>query len=293
MCPLSSPLSIPTLLNSSMPARSASMPPHRLAGFIARRFAASMPRPVVEATASAAACTSADHAALVEQPVTLAISLSPAALHDIDEGVREYLSKYILKYVELSQQTGGDAPSASAVTEGGVVLCYHSLKLRSSLGVIRNDSPHIHVKVSLRLILFAPRKGNRLVGVVTRLGQDHVALLVHGQFNASIRLGDLAPEVRRGAELALGAEIAFVVSKCVVADGLLSLLGELCEITQASAPSATLALSGSKRATGGGAAAGGAGTQAKSGGSAKKARRSQGGGVGGGGCTPRAVATGA
>ena len=41
-----------------------------------------------------------------------------------------YLHLYFYnRYVELSQQTGGDAPSASAVTEGGVVLCYHSLKV--------------------------------------------------------------------------------------------------------------------------------------------------------------------
>lgn len=62
------------------------------------------------------------------------------------------------------------------------------------------------------------------VGVVTRLASDHVALLVHGAFNASIR----TPQDHHSSAasgFAIGERVGFVVQSITVADGLLSMLG--------------------------------------------------------------------
>ena len=130
------------------------------------------------------------------------LQIAPAYLGDVDLGIREQLNASLLKHV-------------SALN--GAVLAYDSLKLLDGLGCIRNDLPHIHLPVSLRILVFAPRVGDVLSGVVGRQGIDHTVLLVHGMFSATVVSNKKRVE---------GKLMCFVVRECNVADGRLSLVGE-------------------------------------------------------------------
>ena len=134
------------------------------------------------------------------------------------------------------------------------MLGYTNLKMLSSEGVISQDAAPIHVPVSLRALLFAPAVGQRLgemaaarhlrarphprvarrilherslasrtAGVLTKVGSDYLALLIHGTFNASIA----RPSGWSAGDLQLGREISFVVRSLSVADGLLSIMGDV------------------------------------------------------------------
>ena len=59
--------------------------------------------------------------------------------------------------------------------------------------------------------------------MLTKVGSDYLALLIHGTFNASIA----RPSGWSAGELQLGREISFVVRSLSVADGLLSILGDV------------------------------------------------------------------
>ena len=59
--------------------------------------------------------------------------------------------------------------------------------------------------------------------MLTKVGSDYLALLIHGTFNASIA----RPSGWSAGELQLGREISFVVRSLSVADGLLSMLGDV------------------------------------------------------------------
>ena len=102
------------------------------------------------------------------------LQIAPAYLGDVDLGIREQLNASLLRHV-------------SALN--GAVLAYDSLKLLDGLGCIRNDLPHIHLPVSLRILVFAPRVGDVLSGVVGRQGIDHTVLLVHGMFRFGLGFG--------------------------------------------------------------------------------------------------------
>ena len=130
------------------------------------------------------------------------LELSPAYLGDVDLGIREQLNASLLQHVSALH---------------GTVLAYDSLKLLDGLGCIRADQPHLHLPVSLRVLVFAPRIGNVLTGVVRRQGTDHAALLVHGMFSAAV--AGTRPRVE-------GEKLHFVIRSLQVTDGMLSLVGE-------------------------------------------------------------------
>jgi len=104
-----------------------------------------------------------------------------------------------------------------------VVLCYSNINMLATLGCIANDDPHIHIPISLSVLLFAPVVGDSLDGVVTRIGSDHMALLVHGLFNVSI--GNT--QTPGGRAHKVGETITFTVVNLSVVDSFLSLVGEL------------------------------------------------------------------
>ena len=158
------------------------------------------------ASSSADGASGADSSCFCEKVANLQLQLSPAYLGNEDAGVREQLRLALLRYVD---------------SLGGVVVSYSELRFTSPLGTIREDAPHIHVNVSVRVVLFAPRVGQRLDGELVRVGADgHMALLVHGLFNATVFAAAGA------AGRAAGSRIRFVVRELQVADGLLSMIGD-------------------------------------------------------------------
>ena len=133
---------------------------------------------------------------------TVRLTLSPAYLGDVDGGIREQLNASLFQHVAAL---------------GGVVVAYGELKQLDGLGCIRGDQPHMHLPVSLRILMFAPRVGDALTGVVRRQGTDHTALLVHGMFSAAVS------SARGRSE---GEAVRFIVRSLQVTDGLMSIVGE-------------------------------------------------------------------
>jgi len=163
-------------------------------------------RAAMAASSSADGASGADSSCFCEKVANLQLQLSPAYLGNEDAGVREQLRLALLRYVD---------------SLGGVVVSYSELRFTSPLGTIREDAPHIHVNVSVRVVLFAPRVGQRLDGELVRVGADgHMALLVHGLFNATVFAAAGA------AGRAAGSRVRFVVRELQVADGLLSMIGD-------------------------------------------------------------------
>merc|ERR1719272_807659 len=52
--------------------------------------------------------------------------------------------------------------------------------------MIHFGHPWIHVTVTVKLLLFAPKPKQRLEGVIKSVGPDHVNIVVHGVFNAFV-----------------------------------------------------------------------------------------------------------
>eukprot|EP00968_Pinguiococcus_pyrenoidosus_P024041 scaffold4220_cov251-Pinguiococcus_pyrenoidosus.AAC.6 len=55
-----------------------------------------------------------------------------------------------------------------------------------------DEEPLIHFDVAAQALVFAPRVGHELLGVVREVMQTHVAVLVDGVFNASLHADELA-----------------------------------------------------------------------------------------------------
>jgi len=113
------------------------------------------------------------------------IPVPPIHMNDLKSGAMIYLNKYLFTYVPELE---------------GVVLAYRRLKSLSSTGRLLERQPHIMVSVSVHFLVFAPKVGSTLTGMVTRVGFDHIGLTVHGVFNASIPSDRLPPEYSRDTE---------------------------------------------------------------------------------------------
>ena len=143
--------------------------------------------------------------------VTLCTHISPAHLVQPLEGVREQLNRSMLRYVEQL---------------GGVLIHYSGLRFTQPLGRISGDQPEVHVRVSFNATYFAPKVGDYLDGTVSRIGGDHIALLVLGVFNGSVAHPTGA---RRGQIKQDDKGVVFVVRNVTHANGLISMHGELAE----------------------------------------------------------------
>ncbi|XP_072009909.1 DNA-directed RNA polymerase I subunit RPA43 [Engystomops pustulosus] len=99
------------------------------------------------------------------------LALSPKYLNKKRSGIKEYLDAELLKY--------------KAALEG-VPVAYDNLKIVGELGDIYDDIGFIHLNIEADFVIFKPRRGSRLVGVVNKKAPSHFGCLVYGCFNASI-----------------------------------------------------------------------------------------------------------
>ena len=76
---------------------------------------------------------------------------------------------------------------------------------------------------------FAPKVGDVVQGTVSRLGQDHVALLVLGIFNASVPHEQPGQQPSPRPSLRPGDKAVFIVRSLMRGSGLISMVGEFLE----------------------------------------------------------------
>jgi len=111
-----------------------------------------------------------------EVTVSLYVHLHPFYLGNVQGGLDNHLNDYLMKYnSELK----------------GVVLAYYDMKINDNYGKILSDTPYIHFHVQTKMLLFSTQEGDKIVGKVNHLGEDHIGLLVMGVFNASIEKSDI------------------------------------------------------------------------------------------------------
>ena len=159
--------------------------------------------------------TSADDAAALPvytKHVKMPLHLSPAFLDQPMEGIREQLNRSVMRYVEAHE---------------GVLLSYTGLRMGRPTGRISYDAPEIHVRVEFEAKFFSPKVDNVIQGTVSRIGHDHIALLVMGVFNATVPLpAGWDPD---SPSLQPDQSALFVVNAVKNNNGLLTMTGELTD----------------------------------------------------------------
>ncbi|KAG1685559.1 hypothetical protein DVH05_007860 [Phytophthora capsici] len=104
------------------------------------------------------------------------VSLSPCHAMEPRVGIEQNLTEQLMRYSEPLQ---------------GVVLSFSNVKLDRPHGVIVNEMPFIHCKVLADALLFRPKEGMMLRGVVNKIGSNHVGMLFAGVFNGSVAEAEL------------------------------------------------------------------------------------------------------
>ncbi|XP_070778129.1 DNA-directed RNA polymerase I subunit RPA43 [Enoplosus armatus] len=148
--------------------------------------------------AAASELLSAPYSCLVLNTHRRHIGLPPMYLKKKRTGIQEELEAELLKFSESLK---------------GVPLAYDNIRIVGQHGDIYDDSGYIHMDVEASFVLFQPKKGQKLLGKVNKLGASHVGCLVHGCFNASIPKPNLVSvETWRDAGPRIGAELEFEVT---------------------------------------------------------------------------------
>uniref|UniRef100_A0A672SLB4 DNA-directed RNA polymerase subunit n=1 Tax=Sinocyclocheilus grahami TaxID=75366 RepID=A0A672SLB4_SINGR len=125
------------------------------------------------------------------------ISLSPEHLRKKRTGIREELAAELLKYSSSLK---------------GVPVAYDDIKVVGQHGDIYDDQGFIHLNIEASFVVFKPKKGSKLVGVINKMGVGHVGCLVHGCFNASVvKPSLLSSEQWRDCGLCVGQSLEFEV----------------------------------------------------------------------------------
>ncbi|XP_051948748.1 DNA-directed RNA polymerase I subunit RPA43-like [Xyrauchen texanus] len=125
------------------------------------------------------------------------IALPPVYLRKKRTGIQEELNAELLKYSNSLK---------------GVPLAYDNIKVIGPHGGIYDDQGFIHLNIEASFVIFRPKKGSKLVGVINKIGVGHVGCLVHGCFNASVvKPSLLTPEQWRDCVLSFGSSLEFEV----------------------------------------------------------------------------------
>ncbi|KAL0962046.1 hypothetical protein UPYG_G00335040 [Umbra pygmaea] len=126
---------------------------------------------LIPSFAEACKLVSAPYSCLVMDTHRRHIALSPMYLKKKRTGIQEELNTELLRYSEGLM---------------GVPLAYDDIFVLGQHGDIYDDNGHIHLDIQANFVVFQPKKGQKLLGIVNKLSMYHVGCLVHGCFNASI-----------------------------------------------------------------------------------------------------------
>ncbi|NWI99673.1 RPA43 polymerase, partial [Crypturellus undulatus] len=137
------------------------------------------------------------YSCLVVAPRRRHVALPPRFLGRKRSGIRAQLDAELLRYSESLQ---------------GVPVAYDNIKVVGELGDIYDDQGFIHLNIEADFIIFSPKKGKKLVGVINKVAPSHIGCLIHGCFNASIPKPEQMSVVQwQELGLKIGDELKFQV----------------------------------------------------------------------------------
>ncbi|KAL7883607.1 hypothetical protein SRHO_G00012650 [Serrasalmus rhombeus] len=147
--------------------------------------------------AQACALVQAPYSCLVMDSSRRHVALPPMYLKKKRTGIQEELNAELLRYSNSLK---------------GVPLAYDHIKVLEPHGNILDDQGFIHLDIEASFVVFKPRKGEKLVGVINKIAVGHVGCLVHGCFNACVlKPAQLNLEQWRDSGLKLGGSLEFEV----------------------------------------------------------------------------------
>ncbi|KAM6315194.1 DNA-directed RNA polymerase I subunit RPA43 [Aegotheles albertisi] len=111
------------------------------------------------------------YSCLVVAPRRRHVALPPRYLGRKRSGIRAQLDAELLRYSESLQ---------------GVPVAYDNIKVVGELGDIYDDQGFVHLDIEADFVIFSPKKGKKLLGVINKVAPSHIGCLIHGCFNASI-----------------------------------------------------------------------------------------------------------
>ncbi|CAM4518536.1 unnamed protein product, partial [Lepidochelys olivacea] len=160
---------------------------------------AARPLPCPEIPSFAAACrlVRSRYSCLVAAPHRRHIALAPRYLNRKRTGIREQLDGELLRYSE---------------SLSGVPVAYDNIRVVGELGDIYDDQGFIHFNIEADFVIFTPKKGKKLVGVINKVAPSHIGCLIHGCFNASIPKPDRMSAIQwQDLGLKIGDKLEFEV----------------------------------------------------------------------------------
>ncbi|NXK95705.1 RPA43 polymerase, partial [Formicarius rufipectus] len=137
------------------------------------------------------------YSCLVAAPHRRHVALPPRFLGRKRSGIRAQLDAELLRYSESLQ---------------GVPVAYDNIRVVGELGDIYDDQGFIHLNIEADFVIFSPKKGKKLVGIINKVAPSHIGCLIHGCFNASIPKPEQMSAVQwQELGLKIGDELKFQV----------------------------------------------------------------------------------
>uniref|UniRef100_A0A8D0GRL7 DNA-directed RNA polymerase subunit n=1 Tax=Sphenodon punctatus TaxID=8508 RepID=A0A8D0GRL7_SPHPU len=137
------------------------------------------------------------YSCLVVSPRRTHLALPPRYLQRKRTGIRAQLDTELRRYSESFE---------------GVPVAYDNIKIVNELGAIYDDQSAINLDIEADFVIFKPKPGKKLVGIINKVAPSHIGCLVHGCFNASIPKPDhVSAEQWKELEFQIGNRLEFVV----------------------------------------------------------------------------------
>lgn len=167
--------------------------------------------------------------------IQVKVRLSPYFTQNLKVGVENLLNKALLKFI----------PSLR-----GIFLAYENLALVDSCGIVVHEACETHFRVQCDALVFVLERGSLLTGIINKVSNNHIGLLVHGLFNASIAfdkfptglsfdsessawvfsdnpISKVSGKNRHELRYQVGTKVAFEVESMHTKAGLISILGNM------------------------------------------------------------------
>lgn len=128
----------------------------------------------------------------------LYITLPPCYVDDISAGLNDFLNSYLMKYLDALN---------------GIVVAHTATKLLQDKGTILYDSPFINFGITTEFLVWRPSVGSCLCGAIQLQSVAHIALLLHGTFNAVILASDIPKDVYSWVDGSDGVEGEWIDSR--------------------------------------------------------------------------------